>query len=768
MVGLAGCSGDVQFGDGLPNPDNPGGTTAPPANINIVLSSATLLSSASDALGGVTITAIVTDAANNTIQGAPVAFAATSGALQVTQAVTDASGVATAILTTGGDPSIRQIIVGAASGSVSRTAAVQVVSSTASGPPVDSLALLPATGSLTPSGSLDLSAFVANSGSPNGLAGVPVTWATSAGLLTGLTLPDHTSVSDSTGNAHATLTTGGDPTLTSITVTATAGGHSQSRTYTVAGGGVGVSALNLVASGTQLAADADQVAEGITIRAIATDSHGNVVSGVPVSFAIPPPSSGALIVTQGTTDENGQAIAILTTGGNPAPRTINVTATVGTLTRTLSPAIQVVGSIGPVPAALNVFASAASLPSTASAPANGVTVSAVVTDANGVTVPGIPVTFSAPGGAISVTQAITDANGIATAVLTTGGNPSPRTINVTASTGSISRTIGIAVIGAGSGPTVNTISLTASSTTLPASATTSGSAGAITLTAFVRDSNNNAVPGAAIAFSSTAGQLSQVQTTSDANGQATAVLSTGGDNALPPTITVSATASGHTASLPITVVNGTSVNASSINVIAASPTLSSSANTPALGDPITATVLDSNLNPVPGVTVQFSTSAGALANISATTDANGQATAVLTTGGSNSLPPSITVTAKVGSITGSTNVSVVSPVGTLTLLASAPQLPSAASTVAQGVTLTALVTDSNGNLVSGVPVTFSAPGAGIQVTQGTTDASGTATAILTTGGNPTNRNLTVTASASGTSDSINVAVTGTTLQINGP
>src|SRR5581483_7369812 len=104
------------------------------------------------------------------------------------------------------------------------------------------------------------------------------------------------------------------------------------------------------------------------------------------------------------------------------------------------------------------------------------------------------------------------------------------------------------------------------------------------------------------------------------------------------TITDSATASGHTATLPITVVNGGSVNASSINVTAASPTLSSSANTPALGDQITAPVLDSNHNPVPGVTVQFSTTAGALANITATTDANGQAFATLTTGGASSLP----------------------------------------------------------------------------------------------------------------------------------
>lgn len=768
MVGLAGCSGDVHFGDGLnptPNPNNP---SAPPANINIVLSSATLLSTASDAADGVTITAIVTDAANNTIQGATVAFAATSGALQVTQAVTDSSGVATAILTTGGDSSLRQILVGAASGSVSRTAAVQVVSSTASGPPVDSLALLPASGSLTPSGSLDLQAFVANSASPTGLAGVPVTWATSAGLLTGLTLPDHTSVSDSTGNAHATLTTGGDPTLTSITVTATAGGHSQSRTYTVAGGGVGVSALNLVASGTQLAADADQVADGITIRAIATDSHGNVVSGVPVSFAIPPPSSGALIVTQGTTDANGQAVAILTTGGNSAARTINVTATVGTLTRTLSPAIQVVGTIGPVPAALNVFASSASLPATASAPANGVTISAVVTDSNGVTVPGVPVTFSAPTAAIAVTQGVTDANGIATALLTTGGNSTPRTVNVTAATGSISRTIGIAVIGAGAGPTVNAISLTASSTTLPAGATTAASAGAITLTAFVRDSNNNAVQGATVTFSSTAGQLSQIQATSDANGQATAVLSTGGDSALPPTITVSASASGHTASLPISVVNGTTNNVASINVTAASPTLSSSASTPAQGDQITATVLDSNLNPVAGVTVQFSAGAGALANINAVTDANGQATAVLTNGGSSALPSTITVTAKVGSITGSKIISVVNPIATVTLLAASPQLLSSTSQVSQGDVLTVIVTDSNGNLVQGVPVTFTASGGALQVTQGTTNAAGTATAVLTTGGVPFNRTLSVTATAGGiNSNVLTINVVGTTLVISG-
>ena len=105
---------------------------------------------------------------------------------------------------------------------------------------------------------------------------------------------------------------------------------------------------------------------------------------------------------------------------------------------------------------------------------------------------------------------------------------------------------------------------------------------------------------------------------------------------------------------------------------------------------------------------------------------------------------------------------------TITLLASSPQLNSSASSAASGLTITALVKDANNNLVSGAPVTFSSNLGAVQVTQGTTDASGAATATLTTGGDPTNQTIVVTAASANVTQTVNVQESGTSLNISGP
>jgi hypothetical protein len=105
----------------------------------------------------------------------------------------------------------------------------------------------------------------------------------------------------------------------------------------------------------------------------------------------------------------------------------------------------------------------------------------------------------------------------------------------------------------------------------------------------------------------------------------------------------------------------------------------------------------------------------------------------------------------------------------LALLASPPQLLSSASNPANGVELIAIAKDANNNVLPGVTVTFSADSGELIVSNGTTDANGRAHAILTTGGDPENRNITVTASGGGVSaGNLVVPVIGTTLSISGP
>jgi hypothetical protein len=199
----------------------------------------------------------------------------------------------------------------------------------------------------------------------------------------------------------------------------------------------------------------------------------------------------------------------------------------------------------------------------------------------------------------------------------------------------------------------------------------------------------------------------------------------------------------------------------------ASPTTVNAGGTATL----TATVTDVNGNPNPGETVTFTlstnTSGATLSAASGVTDSNGQASVQYTAG---ITPGADTVRAQVtsSSVAGSTSVTVTAPPGSATsidLLVSSPQLASDAS---GSVTLTALVRDVANNAVSGVLVRFAADSGSLQVERsGTTEANGTAAALLTTLGDPTNRTITVTASIGNLSSTNMVQVEGTTLSVSG-
>ena len=98
------------------------------------------------------------------------------------------------------------------------------------------------------------------------------------------------------------------------------------------------------------------------------------------------------------------------------------------------------------------------------------------------------------------------------------------------------------------------------------------------------------------------------------------------------------------------------------------------------------------------------------------------------------------------------------------LLVSNPQLNSDGATT---VTLTAIVKDSSNRALEGKEVSFAADSGVLAVTSGTSNANGTATATLGTGGNPTNRPIHLTATTGSVSAASTVTVTGTTLSISG-
>ncbi|MGA2211690.1 MAG: hypothetical protein ABSH31_00330 [Bryobacteraceae bacterium] len=185
-------------------------------------------------------------------------------------------------------------------------------------------------------------------------------------------------------------------------------------------------------------------------------------------------------------------------------------------------------------------------------------------------------------------------------------------------------------------------------------------------------------------------------------------------------------------------------------------------------EPLVVQVLDLNNHPIKNVTVQFqSSSTGAtLSSTSVTTLSNGYALTYLT---APAAVGPITVTATVGSLTANFNLNVSTAGGAngpvLTILAGQGQLLNADTNTGLGVgsPLKVLVSDSKGNPLAGVPITFSVPPAlgsivvnGVGGTSVNSGADGTAQVDFQTTNLPTNTNVgyfqasvTVTAAVNG-------------------
>ncbi len=152
-----------------------------------------------------------------------------------------------------------------------------------------------------------------------------------------------------------------------------------------------------------------------TVTAFVKDTDNNFVEGVDVFFSA---SSGGIVVTQDTTDVNGQATATLSTAGDPTNRTITVTTTAGALSETID--IQVTGSqltvTGPDSLVLGDTA----------------TYTIVLVDGAGNGIAGETITVnSATGNALAATTLTTDAGGQAQVELTATQGGTPDTLTAT-------------------------------------------------------------------------------------------------------------------------------------------------------------------------------------------------------------------------------------------------------------------------------------------------------------------------------------------------
>lgn len=401
------------------------------------------------------------------------------------------------------------------------------------------------------------------------------------------------------------------------------------------GGGATAAALTLSSDSAAILTDGSTSAK---ITALALDANNVLVPGVVVTFRA---SSGGIAVTKGTTDSTGAATATLTTGGDPTVRTITVTAIAGALTATVTVQVISKGSSSPV-AAVTVTTDTPSILSDGSQVAN---ITALVRDASNNLIPNVPVVFTASSGGISATQPTTDASGAAKATLTTAGDPTLRTITVTAKVNAISATVSVQVVAGTGSVTVQMGSGTGASFTAGtiAVANPSLSAGGSTSLQVVLQQSDGTLynQSATIAFSSPCAAQNFATITpsvTTTTGIATANYTSTGCNGA-DTITATTTVGGRSLSATGSVtVQAAAIG--SIRFVSATPVIIALKGLGSTTLPESSTVifkvLDAGGNPRPGAVVNFSlnTSVGgvALLNSTATSVADGTVQTVVQSG----------------------------------------------------------------------------------------------------------------------------------------
>lgn len=497
---------------------------------------------------------------------------------------------------------------------------------------------------------------------------------------------------------------GGGEKLNSAGTTGTGGGGTTT-------GGTPAS-ISVTTSASSIPADGSATA---TITATVLDATSAPVSGVAVTFTT---SAGTITVVTGTTGTAGTATATLAAGSATAGTTITVTATSGTLSGVVK-----VGVGQTAQQTVSLETDLPQIPSDGSKPA---TITALVRDSNNNFVPNVQVQFSATSGGITLgstgstgTPGMTNSSGAATATLTTAGDPTNRSITVTATVGPSKQTLVVNVVG-------TTLSLSGPSSLVQ------GSVGSFTVA--LTDSSKNAISGAKVTVASKAGNaLSGTTLTTDSSGNASFTMT--GTNSGADTI--SATALSLTASQAVAVSNQLftfSAPAANADV--------------ALGQVATVTVnWKSNGTPVTGQTVTFASTRGTLSAATAVTDGSGNASVTISSASSG---PAI-VSATATGVTATQNINFVA-----TTPASISVQPSPSTIAINGQsTITAIVRDASNNLVQGKTVTFQltdVTGGSLSFASAVTDSEGVAQTVYTAGNTPSTSNgVSITGTVQGTS-----------------
>ena len=548
----------------------------------------------------------------------------------------------------------------------------------------------------------------------------------------------NTATTNASGVATAVLFTA-NATTGSYAVTATAPGVATPASFTLTNT-PGPAASITATAGTSQSATV-KTAFPTALQATVRDAGNNPVSGVTVTFTAP--SSGA-----SGTFAGGVSTAITNASGVATAPAFTANATTGSYTVTATaPGVATPANFlltNTAGTAASISATAGTPQSTAIGTAFTTSLQATVTDSGGNPLTGISVTFTAPatgpGGTFSNGTATITVNtastGIATASFT--ANTTAGSYTVAAKAGTIGPANFSLTNNAGTASFITAFAGTPQSATI-------NTAFAIALQAKVTDASSNPLTGISVTFTAPATGPSGTFS----NGTATITVNTASNGIASAPFTANGSTGGYSVSASAAGV-GTPTSFTLTNTLAAPAGIAATAGTPqtapidtAFATLLQATVRDAGSNPVSGVTVTFSaplsgpsgTFAGGVNT--ATTDSNGIATSVVFTADANA--GAYTVTAKVSGVAAAANFSLANDSGPAAgIAATAGASQTAPINTAFAAPLQATVTDASNNPVSGVTVTFAAPGSGASGTFAgridtiQTNTSGVATSAIFT------------------------------------
>lgn len=495
------------------------------------------------------------------------------------------------------------------------------------------------------------------------------------------------------------------------------------------------------------------------ITVVAVDAGRNIVSGATVVVSS---DRNSIFTPSGdsTTDATGSYSGVLTIGADRSNRVITVSVSVNGITKQLTVEVGSVAQTGTNTVPVADFALLSSKTSIGNNGTDTATITVVAVDANRNVVPGAAVAVSAGQNAIftpGVTPALTNSSGVFTGTISSGSDRTFRIITVTVTINGIVKQLSIDVSAVVIPSTPGTTSTSTVTPTVPVtdfvlfmdkSTLNNGGTDRALLTVQALDASRNAVVGAAVAVSVDQGGVFIPTGTSftNASGTYTGNVFIGADKTdrvITLTVTINS------------IVRRTSVQVrgSRISLQAQPSTFS-----PGQTGTMTASLLDSSLNPIANSVITITGNVPGLTGTTFTTNASGLVSGVFTApatagayiigaSGSGVVAADYQITVSAAGVI----PDAVIPVGAVPSLSASPNVLSVNSvgSTSNRANLRFLFTNSTGGPVTNVRVIFADQTTGLasvasSITSGTTtlvtDASGVVTAQYIAGQNssPTN------------------------------